>query len=56
MPISLQAVGQVQSEHSVQIRPQVSGMLQEVYFKEGPGGEQGPATVPHRSCAVSDRR
>lgn len=35
MPISLQAVGQVQSEHSVQIRPQVSGMLQAVYFSEG---------------------
>jgi RND family efflux transporter MFP subunit len=35
MPISLQVVGQVQSEHSVQIRPQVSGMLKDVYFKEG---------------------
>jgi RND family efflux transporter MFP subunit len=35
MPISLQAVGQVQSEHSVLIRPQLSGMLQDVYFNEG---------------------
>lgn len=35
MPIALQAVGQVQSEHSVQIRPQVNGLLQEVYFTEG---------------------
>jgi multidrug efflux system membrane fusion protein len=35
MPILLQAVGQVQSEHSVQIRPQVSGVLQQVYFAEG---------------------
>jgi RND family efflux transporter MFP subunit len=35
MPISLQVVGQVQSEHSVQIRPQVSGILQKVYFSEG---------------------
>jgi len=35
MPISLQVVGQVQPEHSVQIRPQVSGMLKDVYFKEG---------------------
>jgi RND family efflux transporter MFP subunit len=35
MPILLQAVGQVQSDHSVLIRPQVSGMLQAVYFKEG---------------------
>lgn len=35
MPVFLQAVGQVQSEHSVQIRPQVSGQLQAVYFTEG---------------------
>ncbi|MEK7321972.1 MAG: efflux RND transporter periplasmic adaptor subunit [Pseudomonadota bacterium] len=35
MPISLQALGQVQSEHSVQIRPQINGMLEEVYFTEG---------------------
>lgn len=35
MPVSLQAVGQVQSEHSVQIRPQVSGQLLKVYFAEG---------------------
>ncbi len=41
MPISLQVVGQVQSEHSVQIRPQVSGMLQQVYFKEGQAVSKG---------------
>jgi RND family efflux transporter MFP subunit len=41
MPISLQVVGQVQSEHSVQIRPQVSGMLQAVYFKEGQAVSKG---------------
>lgn len=41
MPLSLQVVGQVQSEHSVQIRPQVSGMLQEVYFKEGQAVSKG---------------
>jgi multidrug efflux system membrane fusion protein len=35
MPILLQAVGQVQPERSVQIRPQVSGMLQAVEFSEG---------------------
>lgn len=35
MPISLQVVGQVQSQHSVQIRPQISGMLQQVFFREG---------------------
>jgi RND family efflux transporter MFP subunit len=41
MPISLQVVGQVQSEHSVQIRPQVSGMLKDVYFKEGQAVKKG---------------
>lgn len=35
MPIVMQAVGQVQSEHSVQIQPQVSGVLKQVYFNEG---------------------
>ncbi len=35
MPISLQSVGQVLPEHSVQIRPQISGMLKEVLFREG---------------------
>jgi RND family efflux transporter MFP subunit len=35
MPVYLDAVGQVQSEHSVQIRPQVSGVLRKVYFHEG---------------------
>jgi len=35
MPLTLTAVGQVVSEHAVQIRPQVSGMLKAVYFTEG---------------------
>jgi RND family efflux transporter MFP subunit len=35
MPVLLQSVGQVISKHTVQIRPQVSGMLKEVFFKEG---------------------
>jgi RND family efflux transporter MFP subunit len=35
MPLILTAVGQVVSEHAVLIRPQVSGMLKEVYFTEG---------------------
>jgi len=41
MPVFLQAVGQVQSEHSVQIRPQVSGLLQKVYFAEGDAVNKG---------------
>jgi multidrug efflux system membrane fusion protein len=35
MPISFQAVGQAQPEQSVQIRPQVSGMLEAAYITEG---------------------
>lgn len=35
MPLTLTAVGQVLPEHTVQLRPQVSGMLKEVYFTEG---------------------
>jgi RND family efflux transporter MFP subunit len=35
MPVILQLVGQVASQHMVQIRPQVSGMLKQVLFKEG---------------------
>jgi multidrug efflux system membrane fusion protein len=35
MPVLIEAVGTVESEHSVQIRAQVSGVLQSVLFKEG---------------------
>jgi RND family efflux transporter MFP subunit len=35
MPVVLQSVGQVASQHMVQVRPQVSGMLKQVLFKEG---------------------
>ncbi|MGA9853534.1 MAG: efflux RND transporter periplasmic adaptor subunit [Gammaproteobacteria bacterium] len=35
MPILLQSVGQVQSEHTVNIQPQVSGVLKQVFFTEG---------------------
>jgi multidrug efflux system membrane fusion protein len=35
MPILLQSVGQVVPEHTVQIRPQIPGMLREVLFTEG---------------------
>jgi multidrug efflux system membrane fusion protein len=41
MPISLQSVGQVQPEHSVQVRPQVSGLLQAVNFREGQAVQKG---------------
>lgn len=35
MPVLIEAVGTVEPEHSVQIRAQVSGVLQSVMFKEG---------------------
>ena len=35
MPVSIEAVGTVEPEHSVQVRAQVSGVLQSVLFKEG---------------------
>ncbi|HEV2333050.1 MAG TPA: efflux RND transporter periplasmic adaptor subunit [Gammaproteobacteria bacterium] len=41
MPMTLSAVGQVLPLHTVQIRPQVSGMLKEVYFTEGQYVTQG---------------
>lgn len=35
VPIQLLAVGQVQSKHTVNIQPQVGGVLKKVYFTEG---------------------
>lgn len=35
MPVLIEAVGTVEPEHSVQVRAQVSGVLQAVHFKEG---------------------
>lgn len=35
MPVLIEAVGTVEPEHSVQVRAQVSGVLQAVLFKEG---------------------
>ncbi len=35
MPVQIEAVGSVEPEHSVQVRAQVSGVLQSVLFKEG---------------------
>ena len=41
MPVLIEAVGTVESEHSVQIRAQVSGVLQSVLFKEGDKVQSG---------------
>lgn len=41
MPLIIQAVGQVQSEHTVDVKPQVNGILKEVFFQEGQYVEKG---------------
>jgi len=41
MPVIIDAVGTVESEHSVAIRPQTSGVLEAVMFKEGDPVRQG---------------
>lgn len=41
MPVLIEAVGTVEPEHSVQIRAQVSGVLQSVEFKEGDKVKKG---------------
>ena len=40
-PVQISAIGQIVSSHSVAIRPQVSGTLQNVFFKEGDSVEAG---------------
>ena len=35
MPVVIDVVGTVESEHSVAVRPQVGGLLEAVLFKEG---------------------
>src|SRR5689334_7537085 len=41
MPVVIDAVGTVESEHSVAIRPQINGVLESVLFKEGDSVKQG---------------
>jgi RND family efflux transporter MFP subunit len=41
MPVVIDAVGTVESEHSVAIRPQTNGVLDAVLFKEGDPVKQG---------------
>ena len=41
MPVVIDAVGTVESEHSVAVRPQASGVLQSILFKEGDYVKQG---------------
>jgi RND family efflux transporter MFP subunit len=58
MPVILQSVGQVASQHMVQIRPQVSGMLKEVLFKEGELVSKGQhlfliETAPYEAALAS---
>src|SRR4051812_17269429 len=41
MPVVIDAVGSVESEHSVAVRPQVNGVLEAVTFAEGDRVKQG---------------
>src|SRR3954470_19201470 len=41
MPVVIDAVGTVESEHSVAVRPQINGVLEAVLFKEGDYVKQG---------------
>ncbi len=41
MPVIIDAVGTVEAEHSVAVRPQISGVLTAVQFKEGDYVKQG---------------
>jgi multidrug efflux system membrane fusion protein len=41
MPVVIDAVGAVESEHSVAVRPQVNGVLDSVLFKEGDAVKKG---------------
>ncbi|MBI4190246.1 MAG: efflux RND transporter periplasmic adaptor subunit [Betaproteobacteria bacterium] len=41
MPVVIDAVGTVEAEHSVAVRPQVNGVLESVMFKEGDRVKQG---------------
>ena len=41
MPVVVDAVGTVESEHSVAIRPQTNGVLDAILFKEGDPVKQG---------------
>ncbi len=55
MPVVIDAVGSVESEHSVAVRPQVSGTLTAVNFKEGDYVKQGQVlfTVDSRPMQAS---
>ncbi|MGH8579660.1 MAG: efflux RND transporter periplasmic adaptor subunit [Gammaproteobacteria bacterium] len=41
MPVIVEAVGTVEPAHSVQVRPQVNGVLEEVLFREGDDVQKG---------------
>lgn len=58
MPLTVTAVGTVESEHSVRIRPQISGLLQQVFFTEGDTVTKGQRLflidpAPYRAALAS---
>ena len=59
MPVVIDAVGSVESEHSVAVRPQVNGTLTAVTFKEGDYVKQGQVLFrvdPRSAQAAVDQR
>jgi multidrug efflux system membrane fusion protein len=55
IPVNLEALGTVVSQATVRVRPQVSGVLQEILFKEGQTVKRGQllATIDPRSFEMS---
>jgi len=56
MPVVIDAVGSVESEHSVAVRPQVGGTLTAVAFKEGDYVKQGQVLFRIDSRPMHKRR
>ena len=58
MPVAIDAVGTMAAEQSVEIRPQIAGILQQVAFKEGDrvGGGQLLFTVEARELEAGVRQ
>jgi multidrug efflux system membrane fusion protein len=58
MPLQIETVGTVEPEHSVQVRAQVSGVLQSVFFKEGDKVKAGQQLfqIDPRTYAASYRQ
>ncbi len=48
MPVVVEAVGTVEPEHRVEVRPEMNGVLEEVLFREGEDVRKGSTVVSYR--------